>query len=327
MKYDKLVRYKIKAKTAYLVKGGFGISSLSASAVENNPPTVLVAGATGYIGRHTVEALHQAGYRVRALTRDERKLAKMSDTCEEVFVGDATRIDTLSGLCDGVQVVISALGLRTFRARPTSEAVDLQGNLNILECAQQTEGVQQFTFISNLHADVLLDAVPILRPREEFVKRLQGSGLRWTVLRPSGAFNVQEEVFRLAERGWGILMGTGDHQLDPVHAADIADLAVASMSDPSLHNSEFGFAGPDKYTHTEISELAFEILGKRRRVVHVPLWAVDVLAATIRPFNSNAAGFLQFFRQVADMDMVAPHVGKRRLADLYQSLAREQDTK
>jgi nucleoside-diphosphate-sugar epimerase len=48
----------------------------------HSTPTVLVAGATGYIGRHTVRALHDAGYRVRALARDERRLDTVADACE-----------------------------------------------------------------------------------------------------------------------------------------------------------------------------------------------------------------------------------------------------
>lgn len=88
--------------------------------------TVLVAGATGYIGSHIVRALHDAGYRVRALTRDEGRLKAVADACDEVFVGDATRMEALDGLCDGTEVVVSSLGLRTFRTRPTPEEVDLR---------------------------------------------------------------------------------------------------------------------------------------------------------------------------------------------------------
>jgi len=37
--------------------------------------TVLIAGATGYLGRYTIHAFKQAGYRVRVLARSEKKLA------------------------------------------------------------------------------------------------------------------------------------------------------------------------------------------------------------------------------------------------------------
>lgn len=289
-------------------------------------PTVLVAGATGYIGSHIVLALHDAGYRVRALTRDKGRLEAVADACDEVFVGEATRMETLDGLCDGIDVVVSSLGLRTLRTRPTPETVDLQANLNILQRAQEA-GVRQFVFVSVLHAAELVEMAPIIRPREEFVEKLKDSGLRWTVLRPTGAFNDLEGVFQLAKRGWGVVLGDGKQRINPVHAADIAEVAVRSISDPSLENAEFGFGGPDTYTQPEIARLASHALGKSQRIVGVPLWTIDAAAAAVRPFNRNAAGFLKFFRAAASQDSVGTAVGTHSLADFYYFLAREEANK
>lgn len=288
-------------------------------------PTVLVAGATGYIGGHIARALHDAGYRVRALTRDEGRLEPIRAACDEVFVGEATRMETLGGLCDGIDVVVSSLGLRTFRSRPTPEAVDLQANLNILERAQEA-GVRQFIFVSALHANELVKTVPILRPREDFVRRLRDSGLTWTVLRPTGAFNDMEGIFRLAQRGWGIVLGAGDHRINPIHGADIGAAAVRSITDPSLRDAEFGFGGPETYIQTEIARLASRTLGKKQRIVHVPFWVIDAAATLVRPFNRNAAGFLELFRQGAARDLVGAPVGTHGLADYYRSLAREAES-
>lgn len=284
-------------------------------------PTVLVAGATGYIGSHIARALHDAGYRVRVLTRSEERLEAVADACDEVFVGEATRMETLDGLCDGIEVVVSSLGLRTLRAQPTAEAVDLQANLNILEHAQKT-GVRQFVFVSVLGADELVEMAPIIRPREEFVERLKDSGLRWTVLRPTGAFNDLEGVFRLAKRGWGVVLGDGKQWINPIHAADIAEVALRSVRDPSLENVEFGFGGPETYTYTEITQLASRALGKKLRIVEVPFWTIDAMVAVTRPFNRNAAGFLKFFQTVASRSLVGTPTGTRSLAEFFHALVR-----
>lgn len=108
---------------------------------------VLVAGATGHIGSHIVRTAHDAGYVVRALARDARRLQSIRDACDETFIGEATRADTLVGRCRDVDVVVSALGLRTLRARPTPELVDLRANLNILDRAREA-GVRHFVFIA-----------------------------------------------------------------------------------------------------------------------------------------------------------------------------------
>jgi len=65
------------------------------------------------------------------------------------------------------------------------------------------------------------------------------------------------------------------------------------------------------------------VLGKRQRIVHVPFWVIDAAVALIRPFNRNAAGFLEFFRQTAARDMVGTPVGEHSLKDFYSSLAHE----
>jgi hypothetical protein len=80
---------------------------------------VVVAGATGYLGAHVAEALHAAGYRVRGLARDARRLERIRASCDEVFCGEATRPETLRGLFDGADVAFSSIGIRHVKRRPT----------------------------------------------------------------------------------------------------------------------------------------------------------------------------------------------------------------
>ncbi|BCJ33671.1 3-beta hydroxysteroid dehydrogenase [Actinocatenispora thailandica] len=286
---------------------------------------VLVAGATGYLGRNIAVALHDAGFRVRALARDPRRLDPIRPACDEVFVGAATRPETLAGLCDDVDVVVSSVGLRTLRGKPTPEQVDLGANLNILARAREA-GVGRFLFVSVLHAAELAERVPILRPREEFTHRLVDSGLTWTVLRPTGAFNDMAEIFRLAARGAGMVFGDGRYRINPVHPRDIGDLVAESIRDSALVDQEFGFGGPDTYTAAEIVELAQRVLGRRRRPWHLPYWPVEALSAALRPINRNASGFLRFFCESLGRDMVGTPIGQRHLVDYFAALAAGTDT-
>lgn len=291
-----------------------------ASTCTDEPATwVLVAGATGYIGRHIVEALHDAGYRVRALVRDEAKLEPVAYACDEIVVGEATDRDSIQGICDGVDVVVSALGLRTLRRRPTAEDVDLRANENVLECARAAD-VRQFVFIGVLNGEQMMADVPILRPREQFVSELKQSGLTWSVIRPTGAFNDGAEIFRIAQRGWAVMLDDGSKRFNLIHPADIAEVAVRAISDTELHGIEYGIGGPDTYSQRELTELAANVLGKRLRPFHLPGWTVDALATVLRPFNGNAAGFTRFFRHVLSRDMIGDPVGHHHIADFYGEL-------
>jgi uncharacterized protein YbjT (DUF2867 family) len=81
--------------------------------------TVLVAGSTGYLGKFAARAFKQRGYRVRALTRSKERLGKpgpftappVDEFVDEVFVGEVTKPETLSGLMDGVDFVFSSIGI------------------------------------------------------------------------------------------------------------------------------------------------------------------------------------------------------------------------
>ena len=66
----------------------------------NKQLKVLVGGATGYVGGHVLCELHDKGYWVRALARDKKRLEEKK--YDDVFVAEATRAETLKGVCDGI---------------------------------------------------------------------------------------------------------------------------------------------------------------------------------------------------------------------------------
>ena len=98
---------------------------------------VLVAGATGYLGGFVVKALKESGYRVRALGRTEAKLTHLADFIDERFVGEVTRPDSLAGICSDIDFVFSSIGITRQRDGVTYEAVDYQGNKNLLDAAER----------------------------------------------------------------------------------------------------------------------------------------------------------------------------------------------
>ena len=150
--------------------------------------TVVVCGATGYLGRHVVRALHDDGWRVRALARDASRLGDAAEYCDEVVVGHPTDPPTLDRLFDGADAAFSSIGVRSFKRRPTFREVDEAVNLNLVEAAEQA-GVGRFVFVSVLHANRLRDASPLLEARERVVDRLRNGPMTTTIIRPTGFFN------------------------------------------------------------------------------------------------------------------------------------------
>lgn len=87
--------------------------------------SVLVAGATGYLGRHVVAELHSRRHLVRAVVRDRARACRkgpwgspsLDGLVEEWAVGSVTDSGFTRDLAADVEHVVSALGVKPIRGR------------------------------------------------------------------------------------------------------------------------------------------------------------------------------------------------------------------
>jgi uncharacterized protein YbjT (DUF2867 family) len=107
---------------------------------------VLVAGATGYLGRRLVAELHRRGYWVRVLVRRAEQAATLPEA-DDVFVGQVTDAATLRGAASSVDGVFSTVGITRQRDHLSYQQVDYAGNLALLQEAERA-GVQRFTYLA-----------------------------------------------------------------------------------------------------------------------------------------------------------------------------------
>lgn len=279
--------------------------------------SVLVVGATGTLGRRVVAQLKEEGHRVRGLSRDAEQLQGLP--VDEAFAADLAVPGSLAGACAGVEVVVSCAGasmrLDRFRDRRSFSAVDYGGNVNLLAEARRA-GVGRFVYVSLYGADRLSDTA-YARAHERFVEVLQASGLRHTVVRPTGFFSFLTEILRLAKSGRGVVIGSGEARTNPVHEADVAEACAAALAGGA---EEVLLGGPVTYTRREIVELAFDVLGAPPRITHVPPWLFRGLGAAARPLNPRIAALLIFGAAASTTDLVAPAVGTRDLPTYFRSL-------
>jgi uncharacterized protein YbjT (DUF2867 family) len=276
------------------------------------PKHVLVAGATGYLGRHVVAACKRRGYRVRALARSAGKLDGQDDPPEEIFEGQVTEPETLSGVCDGIDVVFPSVGITRQKDGLTFRDVDYQGNLNLLAEAKRA-GVRRFVYVSVFNGPALTH-LDIVRAHEDFVSELKSSGLDHAVIRPTGYFSDMEELLKMARKGRVWLVGSGENRMNPIHGADLAEVCVDAMD---AGTSEIDVGGPEIITQGQAAEKAFQALGKPPKITKVPGWLMRAVVRLTRLFSRHQAGLLDFFTTMMLNDVVAPRYGERTLADHY----------
>ena len=170
---------------------------------------VLVAGATGYLGKYVIQEFSRRGYWVRALIRNEHKLGVIGpfgepavrDAVDEVFIGEVTKPDTLAGLCEGIDIVFSSIGLTRQKDGLSYQDVDYLGN--------------KFIYVSVFNAH-RMERLAIVKAHEDFVRALNSSEIIYTVIRPTGYFSDISEYFRMAKSGRVYVIGKGENRLNPL---------------------------------------------------------------------------------------------------------------
>jgi uncharacterized protein YbjT (DUF2867 family) len=286
---------------------------------------VLVAGASGYLGRYVVSEFAGRGYAVRSLVRDRERLSGVGPNFEpdvsalagEVHIGDATDRSSVRGACNGVDIVFSCMGLTKPQHGVTNEEVDHIGNRALLEEAIES-GVKRFIYVSVFNAEKMADS-DMVRSHELFVADLRASGMAFTVIRPTAYFNDMGMFFGFARKGHVFLFGDGTNRFNPIHGADLAKVCADAADDEG--NREVAVGGPDIFTYDETNLMAFEALGLQPKITHVPMWVGDAALFIIGLFNKPFGSIMSFALSVSRMDNVAPSFGTRHLKEFYCDLA------
>jgi uncharacterized protein YbjT (DUF2867 family) len=278
-------------------------------------PRALVAGATGYLGGFVAREFAERGCCVRALARSPEKLESIRDELDEVVTGEVTQPETLNGICAGIDVVFSSIGITKQKGKLTFKDVDYQGNLNLLREAQKA-GVRKFIYVSVYNGPELVH-LDIVKAHEDFVAELAASGLDYAVIRPTGYFSDMGEYLKMAKNGRVWLVGSGANRMNPIHGADLAVACVDAMEDT---RREIEVGGPETFTYRQIAELALSAADKRFRVSSVPVFAIQLSVAFLKLISRHNGELLAFFATMMTRDMVAPSTGTHSLEEHFHEL-------
>ena len=276
-------------------------------------PKVLLAGSTGYLGLHLVDELLKRDIPFRAVARNANKLHKL--TKNQLAIAEVTQPETLKGICNDVEVVISTIGITRQKNGLTYMDVDYQANLNLLREAQKA-GVKKFIYISAINGDKMRH-LKIFEAKEAFVDELKKSGLEYVVVRPNGFFSDMRDFLEMAKSGRVYLFGHGNFKLNPIHGADLAEFVVDAISSTQ---KELIVGGPDVLSQNEIAALALDSWYKDVKITHLPDWTRRLTISLLRTFTSTKTyGPIEFFMTAMAMNNVAPRYGSPRLFEYLKT--------
>jgi uncharacterized protein YbjT (DUF2867 family) len=235
---------------------------------------VLVTGATGFIGPRVVHALRAHGRDVRALVRSAARGRQLAAWGAELATGDVTDADSLRRAVDGCAQVVHLVAI--IRGRPSDfERVMTQGTEHLVAAAKEA-GVERFVLMSALGVtEESKEALPYYAAKWAMEQRVAGAGIEHTIFRPSFVFGRDGGVLPTFIRQVRLspvvtVIGPGAQRSQPIWVEDVAEYFACSVEHPQAANRTFELGGPDTVDWNGLYLAIAKVLGKRRRLVHVP---------------------------------------------------------
>lgn len=264
---------------------------------------VVLAGAFGNLGADILRELVKQGHEVVAADLKTKEISGLEGKYTPRAM-DVTEPETLKGLCEGADVVITTVGLTGTSATITNYDIDYQGNLNLLREAQRA-GVKHFSYISVIKADSD-PQVPMLHAKYLFEQELKKSGISWVIHRPTGYFYDIAKVFMpMIEKGQVTLLGKQDVHANVIDTPDFAQFIVLHTTDD---NQMFDVGGKETYSYAEIARMFFSAAGKPPVIKRAPVFLFDVLAWVNKRKKNGKEAIIRFSKWTLTHELVGKDV-------------------
>ena len=262
--------------------------------------TILVTGASGFVGSHLVPAIIDAGHDVLALVRDddagalvERRLSPAQRERLTRRLGDVTEPATLPAALEGADVILHLVAIpRDWDGGASLRLVNTEGTRNIVKAATDA-GVRRFVHLGALGVADEPD-LHYASSKAKAMAIVRASGLDWTILSPSllfgprdGFFNILAGLVRMSP-GVVPITGKGEARFQPLAIGDLATVAVRVLADPSTAGNEYLLGGPRAWTYREIMEEALRAMGARRALVPMPVAVIRLVAGVMEALRIKA---------------------------------------
>ena len=261
--------------------------------VSANKQTVVVTGATGFIGEFLAKSLVDKGFNVRTYCRrpissELRQYIKP----EDIYEGELTAGPSLLSALKGVSAVFHVAGLAHSGHVGLKQALDvnLEGTKSVYSACIEA-GVGKLIYFSTILVTGLQTSayVKSKRAAEEFLLSHENSAsnLEVTVLRPASVYgprmkgNLRTFVL-LAKRGLLPALPVIDSRFPLISLSDLCDVAITESQKEILAGriSFYDVTDGQEYTPNRIEDGVYDALGRSKPALRIPKVAL-FLAATL----------------------------------------------
>lgn len=267
--------------------------------------TLLVTGASGFLGAQIVTAAREAGWRVRALVRSPRPFP----TGVEVFIGNLADRDVLRKACAETVALIHAAGLAHVFGSAAEDperfvTTNESGTANLIEAAL-AQRVSTVVLVSSVsvyghYVGQLCDerqpcdpkgayATSKWRAERRAIEAMRDSSSSLTILRFSTIYgegdrgNIAKLIRSLAQ-GMFVWPGRGLNQKSLIYKNDAARACIRAVDFPRRGVNIFNVTSPP-VSMNEIVSAICDVLHRPIPRVRIPSRVLNAVGATNRLFG------------------------------------------
>jgi uncharacterized protein YbjT (DUF2867 family) len=258
--------------------------------------TVLLTGATGYVGGRLLHRLEAGGaHRVRCLTRRPDALAARVADRTEVAAGDALEWPSLRSAMEGVDTAYYLI--HSMDTSAAFEELDRAAASNFANAARAA-GVRRIIYLGGLGKGHGLSAH--LASRQEVGDILRSSGVPTIEFRASiviGSGSASYEIVRALVEALPVMVTPRwvETGAQPIAIEDLLEYLLAALDLAPVDSAIFEIGGADRVTYAEIIREYAQQRRLRRRLLRSPLLtprASRFFLGLITPVYGQVAGAL-----------------------------------
>ena len=253
-------------------------------------PTILLTGATGYVGGRLLPLLENEPVFVRCLARNPDKLRSSVMDSTQIVQGDVLDRASLDKALESVQTAYYLVHLMS--GSHDFEEEDRQAAQNFSDAAQKA-GVQRIIYLGGLGDDADPKLSPHLRSRHEVGEILRDSGVETIEFRAGmviGAGSLSYQLMKSLTDRLPVMLCPRwlTTPTQPIAVQDVLKYLLAAKDLPQGESRIFEIGSPDVVTYGDLIREYARQQGLRRWLIFVPiltpylsgLWLALVTPAT-----------------------------------------------